>query len=169
MALAIVSGLAGVVATGDLVQAETLTVAAAHSLKAAFDEILPMFESEYGATIHVVYGPSKTLRRQIEKGAPIDVFLPEAVEEVEELQKKGLTLNGGPRIYAQTSLVLVMSAASPTTPISFRECCRIEQPALPSAILRRPHWEKSRPGRSQGSIPHIITVPAFSTRNIVMK
>jgi len=121
MALAIVSGLAGVVATGDLVQAETLTVAAAHSLKAAFDEILPMFESEYGATIHVVYGPSKTLRRQIEKGAPIDVFLPEAVEEVEELQKKGLTLNGGPRIYAQTSLVLVMSAASPTTPISFRE------------------------------------------------
>jgi molybdate transport system substrate-binding protein len=121
MAMALVSGLAGVVATGDRVQAETLTLGAAHSLKAPFDEILPIFESEYGATVHVVYGPSRTLRRQIEKGAPIDVFLPEGVEEVEILQKKGLTLNGGLGIYAQTSLVLVMSTTSSATSISFRD------------------------------------------------
>jgi molybdate transport system substrate-binding protein len=121
VAMAVVSGLAGVVATGGPVQAETLTIGAAHSLKAAFQEIVPMFEKEYGAKLSVVYGPSHTLRRQIEKGAEIDVFLPEAVEEVERLQKKGLTLNGGPRIYAQTSLVLVMSATSRATPISFHE------------------------------------------------
>jgi molybdate transport system substrate-binding protein len=121
MAMVVVSGLAGVVATGERVQAEDLTIGAAHSLKAPFQEILPMFEKEYGATIRVVYGPSQTLRRQIEKGDPIDVFLPEAVEEIEKLQKKGLTLNGGPRIYAQTSLVLVMSAASPATSISFHD------------------------------------------------
>jgi molybdate transport system substrate-binding protein len=129
MAMAVVSGLAGVVATGERVQAETLTVGAAHSLKAAFDEILPIFEKEYGVTVRVVYGPSKTLRRQIEKGAPIDVFLPEAVEEVEKLHKKGLTLNGGPRIYAQTSLVLVMSTASSATSISFHD-------VLPNRAIR---------------------------------
>jgi molybdate transport system substrate-binding protein len=121
VAMAVVSGLAGVVATGEPVQAETLTIGAAHSLKAAFQEIVPMFEKEYGAKVGVVYGPSHTLRRQIEKGAAIDVFLPAAVEDVDKLHKKGLTLNGGPRIYAHSSLVLVMSASSRATPISFHE------------------------------------------------
>jgi len=120
IAMAVVGGFAGVLATGECVQAENLTIGAAHSLKPAFKEIVPMFEREYGATVHVVYGPSQTLRRQIEKGAPIDVFLPEAIEEVEKLHKKGLTL-GGPRIYAHTSLVLVMSATSQATSISFRD------------------------------------------------
>jgi len=121
LAMAVVCGLGSVIVTASHVQAETLTIGATHSLKSAFQEILPMFEREYGATVHVVYGPSQTLRRQIENGALIDVFLPEAAEEVETLHTKGLTLNGGPRIYAQTSLVLVMSADSPTTAISFHD------------------------------------------------
>jgi molybdate transport system substrate-binding protein len=123
MAMVVVSGLFGGfgLGTGEAVQAETLTVGAAPSLKAALHQILPMFESEYGAKVTLVYGPSQTLRRQIEKGAPIDVFLPAAIEEVEKLHQKGLTLKGGVRIYAQTSLVLVMSAASLATSVSFRE------------------------------------------------
>jgi molybdate transport system substrate-binding protein len=129
MTVAVVGGLVGVLATGERAQAETLTIGAAPSLKAAFQEILPMFEKEQGATVHVVYAPSQTLRRQIEQGAPIDVFLPAAVEEVEKLQKKGLTLNGGLRIYAQTSLVLVMSSASPAMAISFHD-------ALPNGATR---------------------------------
>jgi len=121
LAMAVVCGLGSVIVTAGHVQAETLTIGATHSMKSAFQEILPMFEREYGATVRVVYGPSQTLRRQIEKGALIDVFLPEAAEEVETLHTKGLTLNGGPRIYAQTSLVLVMSADSSATAISFRD------------------------------------------------
>lgn len=121
IAIAVVSGLAGAVGTGEVAQAERLTIGAAPSLRVAFQEIVPMFEREYGATVEVLYAPSPTLRRQIEKGAPIDLFLPAAVEEVEKLQKKGLTLNGGVRIYAQSSLVLVMSARPGATPISFHE------------------------------------------------
>lgn len=120
MAIAIVGGLLGVVANGEPVQAEDLTIGAVHSLKGAFEDIVPMFEKEYGATVRVVYGPSQTLRRQIEKGAPIDVFL-SAAEEIEKLQKKGLTLNGGLRTYAQTSLVLVMSATSHAIQASFHD------------------------------------------------
>jgi len=108
MAMAAAAGFVGIVATGECVQAGDLIIGAAPSLKAAFQEIIPMFETEYGATVRVVYGPSQTIRRQIEKGTAIDVFLPAAVEEVEKLHKKGMTLNGGPRIYARTSLVLVM-------------------------------------------------------------
>src|SRR5579885_2278235 len=118
MAMVFFGGLTGL-ASAEPVPAETLTVAAGHSLKAAFQEILPMFEKEYGATVHVVYGPSQTLRRHIERGEPIDVFLAEAAE-VEHLHKKGLTLRG-PRVYAQTSLVLVMSTASAATATSFHD------------------------------------------------
>jgi molybdate transport system substrate-binding protein len=121
MAMAAAAGFVGIVATGECVQAGDLIIGAAPSLKAAFQEIIPMFETEYGATVRVVYGPSQTIRRQIEKGTAIDVFLPAAVEEVEKLHKKGMTLNGGPRIYARTSLVLVMSANSLATPVSFRD------------------------------------------------
>ncbi len=117
----IVGGLAGGIGIGGLVQAETLTVGTTHSLKSPFQEILPIFEKEYGVKVQVAYGPSQTLRRQIEQGAPIDVFLPEGVEDVEKLQEKGLTLNGGPRVYAQTSLVLVMSTASQAISVALRD------------------------------------------------
>lgn len=126
--LGFVIGLAGV-ATGESVRAETLTVGAAPSLRAAFQEIVPMFEREYGATVRVVFAPSQTQRRQIEKGDPIDVFLPAAAEEVEKLQKKGLTRDGGPRLYAQTSLVLVTSSSSRVLPASFHE-------SLPNQAVR---------------------------------
>src|SRR5262249_56195089 len=88
-----------------------------------------MFERESGAAVHIVYTPSKTLLRQVEKGAPIDVFLSAGIEEVEYLHKKGLTLNGRPRIFAQTSLVLVMSSDSPASHVSFRD-------ALPNRTTR---------------------------------
>jgi molybdate transport system substrate-binding protein len=129
MAMAVVTGLLGVVGTGERVQAEPLTIGAAHSLKAPFDEILPLFEKEYGATVHVVYGPSKALRQEIEQGAPFDLFLPEGIEAVQKLQHKGLTLNGGPRLYAQTSLVLVMATASLAASVSFRD-------VLPNRTIR---------------------------------
>lgn len=114
---------------GASARAETLTVAAAPSLRAPFQEIIRMFEQEYEVTVNVQYGPSHTLRRQIEQGAAIDVFLSESVQEVETLNQKGLTLLGGPRRYAQTSMVLVMSSASPATAVSFGE-------ASPNGALR---------------------------------
>lgn len=121
MAMIIGGGLTAAVVTAQTGHAEELTIGAAPTLKPAFQKIIPMFEREYGATVRVVYGPSHTLRRQIEKGAPIDVFLPDDMEEAQYLEQKGLTLHGGVRLYAQTSLVLVMSAASDAIAISFRD------------------------------------------------
>ena len=105
--------------TGAPAQSEPLSLAAAPSLKAPFEEILPLFEQEYGVSVRVQYGPSRQLRREIEQGASFDVFLPESAQEVEMLHQKGLTLLGGPRQYAQSSLVLVMPSAA--TAISFSQ------------------------------------------------
>ena len=127
--LVVVSGVAAGAAAGGSAHAETLTVGAAPSLKPAFQAIVPMFEKEYGVTVHVEYGPSQTQRRRIEGGAPIDVFLPASVEELGKLQDKDLVLSGEPRIYAETSLVLVMSAASSAIAVSVSD-------VLPNRAIR---------------------------------
>ena len=109
LALAIAVGTSGQMTA---VEAADLTIGAPPSLRPTFSEIIPLFEREYDASVQVVYAPSGTLSRQIENGAPIDVFLAAGTEEVERLHGKGLTLNGRPRVYAQTSVVLVMSTES---------------------------------------------------------
>ena len=68
-------GLAVMVGTCEPIQAEPLTVGAPPSLRAPFQEILSLFEEEFHTAVNIVYSPSKTLLRQIEKGARIDVFV----------------------------------------------------------------------------------------------
>jgi molybdate transport system substrate-binding protein len=119
--LALLAGVASIPVVSPPARGESLTVGAPPSLRPAFSEILPMFEREYDAPITIVFTPSKTLLRQIEKGTPVDVFLSAGKEEVDYLHKKGLTLNGPPRIYAQTSLVLVMSSDSSASLVSLRD------------------------------------------------
>ena len=93
---------------------ETLTIAAANSLKDAFRQVLPLFEAQNkDITVRVIYGPSKTLTKQIEEGAPIDVFLPSQVEDIDQLEKKGLVIQGTRRVYAGTSLVLIAGPEFP--------------------------------------------------------
>lgn len=94
---------------------ETVTIAAANSLRDAFRKILPLFESHNkDINVRVIYGPSQTLGKQIEEGAPVDVFLPSSVEEIEQLEKKGLVIQGTKRIYAGTSLVLITGTEIPS-------------------------------------------------------
>ena len=99
-------------------QPETITIAAANSLKDALRKILPLFEAEHrNINVRVIYGPSQTLRSQIEQGAPVDIFLPSLFEEIDQLEAKGLIIQGTKRAFAATSLVLITGTALPA-PIS---------------------------------------------------
>ena len=99
-------------------QPETLTIAAANSLRDALRTLLPAFESQHPeVTVRIIYGPSQSLRKQIEEGAPVDVFLPSLAEEIDQLGKKGLIIEGTKRIYGGTSLVLI---TGPVLPAPFR-------------------------------------------------
>ena len=103
-------------------QPETLTVAAANSLKDALRKVLPLFEAQHREiNVRVIYGPSQTLRNQIEQGAPVDVFLPSLFEEIEQLEKKGLVIQGTKRVYAGTSLVLITSTTLPAPIASIQD------------------------------------------------
>lgn len=93
--------------------AKSLTVAAAANVRPALDEIARAFEAASGARLVVSYGASGILERQIENGAPFDVFLSADRERVERLAKRKLVLPESRRTYALGRLALVCSRASP--------------------------------------------------------
>jgi molybdate transport system substrate-binding protein len=103
-------------------QPETLTIAAANSVKDALRKTLPLFEAQHKEiSVRVIYGPSQTLRKQIEEGAPVDVFLPSLFEEIDQLEKKGLVIEGSKRVYAGTSLVLITGRTLPAPIASIQD------------------------------------------------
>jgi molybdate transport system substrate-binding protein len=127
---AVLAMVVGQPASGHADHPHTVTIAAANSLKDALRAILPIFEKDQGnVEVKVVWGPSQTLRDQIAQGAPIDVFLPSSIEEIDQLEKKQLILPGTKHIYAETALVLITQAALPAHVSSLSD--------LPRSDIRR--------------------------------
>jgi molybdate transport system substrate-binding protein len=93
-------------------QAHETTVAAAADLKFALDEVSAQFHADTGRSLRLIYGSSGNFTRQIEQGAPIDLFLSADEEFVQRLVKAGLTRDGG-ALYAIGRLALVVPHGSP--------------------------------------------------------
>jgi molybdate transport system substrate-binding protein len=90
-----------------------ITVSAAISLKNAFEEIGNLFESRNAGTKMVFnFGASGDLARQIEGGAPVDVFASAAQKDMDQIDTKGL-IDGVTRAnFVKNAVVLIQSAAS---------------------------------------------------------
>jgi molybdate transport system substrate-binding protein len=71
-------------------KAADVTVFAAASLKNALDTIVSGYEKRTGETISVSYAGSSTLARQIEQGAPADVFISADLDWMDYLQERNL-------------------------------------------------------------------------------
>jgi molybdate transport system substrate-binding protein len=67
--------LIGALCSPAAAQDKALTVFAAASMKNALDDIDAAYTAKTGVKIVVSYGPSSGLARQIEQGAPADVFI----------------------------------------------------------------------------------------------
>jgi molybdate transport system substrate-binding protein len=91
---------------------EPLTVAAAANLQFAFTEIGRLFEEETGQAVVFSFGSSGNLARQIEHGAPVDVFASANAAYVDELRAKGLVVASSQQVYARGQLVLAVNRAS---------------------------------------------------------
>lgn len=72
------------------VRAEEIVVFAAASLKNAFDEISQGYPAESGDTLVVSLAGSSALARQIQQGAPADVYISANVNWMDTLEKEGL-------------------------------------------------------------------------------
>ena len=94
-------------------QPKTLLIAAAASLQNALEEIDPMFEQATpGVTANYNFAASGPLQRQIEQGAPVDVFFSAAKSQMDALQQKNLILDGTRRNLLTNRLVLVVPRGS---------------------------------------------------------
>ncbi len=86
----------------------SLTISAAASLQ----ETLVDVESAYRAGHATVdfrnnFGSSGTLAREIEQGAPVDVFISAAAKPMDDLEEKGLIATGTRKNLLHNSLVLI--------------------------------------------------------------
>jgi molybdate transport system substrate-binding protein len=90
-----------------------ITVSAAISLKDSLDEIGQKFEAIHpGVQLTFNYGASGTLQRQIEQGAPVDLFFSAAEKQMDQLQEKGLVGVATRRNIVANRLVLIAPAAN---------------------------------------------------------
>jgi molybdate transport system substrate-binding protein len=90
-----------------------LTLSAAVSLKGALEEIVHLYGVEHpGVTVHFNLGASGTLQRQIEQGAPVDIFISASPKEMDSLESQGLLLPGTRKNLAKNSVVLIVPAGA---------------------------------------------------------
>lgn len=89
-----------------------LSVFAAASLKESFDEAAAQFERETGTPVRVSYAASSALARQIEQGAPADVFASADLEWMDWLQERALLDPSTRRNLLENTLVLIAPSGS---------------------------------------------------------
>jgi molybdate transport system substrate-binding protein len=94
-------------------QTPQLTVAAASDLTAAFEEIGREFEVAQKIKVVFVFGSTGMLTRQIENGAPMDLFAAANVTYVDQLQQQGLIIPDTKAIYARGRITLWTTFDSP--------------------------------------------------------
>ena len=94
-------------------QTPQLTVAAASDLTAAFEEIGREFEATQKIKVVFVFGSTGMLTRQIENGAPMDLFAAANVAYVNQLEQKGLIVPDTKAIYARGRITLWTTVDSP--------------------------------------------------------
>ena len=78
----------------------------------AFEEIGREFESAHKTKVVFVFGSTGLLTRQIENGAPMDLFAAANVSYIEQLEQKGLIIPGTKAIYARGRITLWTPAES---------------------------------------------------------
>ena len=102
--------------------AKEITVSAAISLKDAFGEIGKIFSEKHpGAKLVFNFGASGDLARQIEAGAPVDLFASAAQKDLDDIDRKGLLVANSRANFASNQLVLVTPTRSKIPVNSFQD------------------------------------------------
>jgi molybdate transport system substrate-binding protein len=136
--------------------AADLHVSAAASLTDAMKEIGENFEKQSGVHVSLNFGASNLLARQIEEGAPADIFVSADEAKMDQLQKDGLIDPSSRPDLLGNSLVIVAPADSSLTIATtadlikpeIRKIALADPAAVPAGIYAREFlthealWEK---------------------------
>src|SRR2546430_15414931 len=106
-------GLVGCATT--MLDAATINVLAAASLTDSLKEIATAYEKQTGDKIVLNFGASSFLARQIQEGAPAEVFFSADEARMDGLERKGLVVKATRKRRLSNSLVIVVTADSTVT------------------------------------------------------
>jgi len=90
-----------------------LTIAAAADLAPAFEELGRKFQETRNIKVVFSFGSTGLLAKQIENGAPMDLFAAANTEYVDQLEKQGLIVSDTKTIYARGRITLWTQKGSP--------------------------------------------------------
>jgi molybdate transport system substrate-binding protein len=137
-------------AMASLASSATVRVFAAASLSDSLKSIGAAYEKETGDKIVFNFGASSLLARQIEEGAPADIFFSADDAKMDALQKKRLLLDGTRRKLLGNALVVVVASDSALKISSAEDLSRVRRLALaetktvPAGIYAKEYLEKKK-------------------------
>jgi molybdate transport system substrate-binding protein len=139
----------GVLLTATVVPAATVTVFAAASLTDSLKEIAATYERQSGDQIVFNFAASGTLARQIEAGAPADLFFSADEARADALEKKGLLVSGSRKSLLGNILVLitptdhaVLPSPSDLTNAAFQKLALGDVKSVPCGTYAKSYLEK---------------------------
>lgn len=129
--------------------AAEITVFAAASLQESLTEIGAAFERNTGEKVTFNFGASSTLARQIEQGAPADLFFSADEAKMDALEKKGLLASGTRLRLLSNQLVIVVPQIAAVVPADaadlakpeFKKVALAEPSSVPVGIYAREYLE----------------------------
>jgi molybdate transport system substrate-binding protein len=93
--------------------AEEMVLSVAVSMKEAVEEVGRTFASSRpGLVLRYNFGSSGDLQKQIEAGAPVDIFISAAQRQMDELEKGGFIVPASRRVFARNVLIVIKPADS---------------------------------------------------------
>jgi molybdate transport system substrate-binding protein len=106
-------GLLVVMGAASLARAQEVLLSVAVSLKDATEELGREFQRTHpGVSLQYNFGASGDLQKQIEAGAPVDLFISAGQKQIDALEKPRLLQPGSRRIFARNVLTLIVPADS---------------------------------------------------------
>jgi len=111
-------------------ETKELTVSAAASLKKCMTEIEKVYEEENtGINLTFNYASSGSLQKQIEQGAPVDIFLSAGKPQMDALEEKNL-LTAGTRIDFLTNDIVLIVPEKNKSITAFQDLLKVKQMSI---------------------------------------
>ncbi|HEX4262831.1 MAG TPA: molybdate ABC transporter substrate-binding protein [Verrucomicrobiae bacterium] len=137
---------------GANLRATEITVSAAASLTDALKELGAAYEKQNADKVAFNFGASSMLERQIEEGAPVDVFFSADEAKMDALAAKGLILKETRKSRLSNSLVIVTAADTDlkiTSPADLagakvRRIALADPKAVPAGVYSKAFLEKEK-------------------------
>ena len=110
--------IAALIALAPAAHADEITVFAAASLKTALDQIAQDWQAAHGDTLVISYAGSSQLAKQIQQGAPADLFISASTDWMDAVQDTGNIDPATRRDLLGNTLVLVGTGKPAEAPIA---------------------------------------------------